>query len=47
MERMNTPIGQMLLVTDEHQRVRALDWHDHEDRLHLLMQGNTVAIPSC
>lgn len=48
MERMNTPIGQMLLVTDEHQRVRALDWHDHEDRLHLLMQrqyrGDTVML---
>lgn len=38
LERVPTPLGQMLLVTDEQQRLRAIDWHDHEDRMHLLMR---------
>ena len=38
LERVPTPLGQMLIVTDEQGRLRALDWHDHEDRMHLLMQ---------
>lgn len=38
LERIATPIGQMLLVTDNQQRLRAIDWDDHEARMHLLMQ---------
>ncbi|MFC0708705.1 methylated-DNA--[protein]-cysteine S-methyltransferase [Azorhizophilus paspali] len=38
LERVETPLGQMLLVTDEQGKLRALDWHDHEDRMHLLMR---------
>lgn len=38
LERIATPIGQMLLVTDAQQQLRAIDWHDHEDRMHLLMR---------
>ncbi|GLK61828.1 methylated-DNA--[protein]-cysteine S-methyltransferase [Azotobacter vinelandii] len=38
LERVETPLGQMLLVTDEQGRLRALDWHDHEDRMCLLMR---------
>lgn len=37
LERFSTPIGQILLVTDEQQDVRAVDWHDYEERMHLLM----------
>jgi methylated-DNA-[protein]-cysteine S-methyltransferase len=32
--RIGSPLGDLLLVTDEHQRVRALDFADHEARLH-------------
>lgn len=38
LERVPTPLGQMLLVTDGQQRLRAIDWHDYESRLHLLMR---------
>lgn len=38
LEKFPTPIGQMLLVTDEQQHVRAIDWHDYEERMHLLMR---------
>lgn len=38
LERMPTPIGELLVVTDMQDRLRAIDWHDHEDRMHLLMQ---------
>lgn len=38
IERLTTPLGQMLLVTDAQQRLRAIDWQDHEDRLHRLMR---------
>ena len=33
IESMETPIGQMLVVADEQQRLRALGWADLEDRL--------------
>jgi methylated-DNA-[protein]-cysteine S-methyltransferase len=37
--RMPTPIGEMRLITDERDIVRALDWDDHTDRmLRLLMR---------
>jgi methylated-DNA-[protein]-cysteine S-methyltransferase len=35
---MPSPIGVMRLVTDEAGRLRALDWDDHEERLHRLMR---------
>jgi methylated-DNA-[protein]-cysteine S-methyltransferase len=37
LERFPTPTGTMLLLTDEHHRVRALDWDDHEERLQRLL----------
>jgi methylated-DNA-[protein]-cysteine S-methyltransferase len=36
LERVNTPIGQMLIVTDSEQQLRALDWEDHERRMQKL-----------
>ena len=38
LERIETPTGPMLLVTDDQGRLRALDWEDHEDRMHRLMR---------
>ena len=33
LERIDTPIGETLLVTDEAETLLALDWADHEGRL--------------
>lgn len=38
LERMDTPIGLLLLVTDGQQRLRAVDWFDHEERMQELLQ---------
>jgi methylated-DNA-[protein]-cysteine S-methyltransferase len=38
LERLATPLGQMLVATDGQQRLRALDWHDFEARMHLLLR---------
>jgi methylated-DNA-[protein]-cysteine S-methyltransferase len=38
VERFNTPTGRMLIVTDDEQRLRAVDWEDHEDRMQRLLQ---------
>lgn len=38
LERMQTPLGQMLLVNDEQHRLRALDWFDYDERMHELMR---------
>ena len=45
--RLPSPIGTMLLLCDEQQRLRALDWEDHEPRLRLLLRrqyGDAVRI---
>ncbi|THD79941.1 MAG: methylated-DNA--[protein]-cysteine S-methyltransferase [Phenylobacterium sp.] len=33
LERMATPIGEALIVTDEHGRLRAFNWRDYEARM--------------
>jgi methylated-DNA-[protein]-cysteine S-methyltransferase len=38
LESLNTPTGAMLMVTDDAQRLHALDWQDHEPRLISLLQ---------
>ncbi|MGG4773371.1 methylated-DNA--[protein]-cysteine S-methyltransferase [Alcaligenaceae bacterium 429] len=38
LERAPTPLGEMLVVTDEQGKLRALDWEDYAQRLHTLMQ---------
>jgi methylated-DNA-[protein]-cysteine S-methyltransferase len=38
LERVNTPTGRMLLVTDDANRLRAVDWDDHEARMQRLLQ---------
>lgn len=37
LERLATPTGGMLLVSDERGRVHALDWQDHEQRMQRLL----------
>ena len=36
IERLKTPIGQMLIVTEREENVRAVDWTDCQERLHRL-----------
>ena len=38
LERIATPIGTMLVLTDDETGLRALDWDDHEDRLNRLLR---------
>jgi methylated-DNA-[protein]-cysteine S-methyltransferase len=38
IEQFSTPTGAMLLVSDDGDAVRALDWEDHAERLHHLMR---------
>jgi methylated-DNA-[protein]-cysteine S-methyltransferase len=38
IDRLNTPIGELLLVADGAGRLRALDWTDHEDRMLRLLR---------
>lgn len=45
LERVPSPLGEMLLLTDAGGRLRALDWHDHEDRLHRLLGRQYRGVP--
>ncbi|GAA5234634.1 methylated-DNA--[protein]-cysteine S-methyltransferase [Verticiella sediminum] len=38
LERLPSPLGPMLILTDEDGVLRALDWQDHEQRMHLLLR---------
>jgi len=33
VDHLQTPIGELLIVSDENRRIRAIDWHDFEDRM--------------
>jgi methylated-DNA-[protein]-cysteine S-methyltransferase len=47
IERAPTPTGVMLLLTDEKERLRALDWEDHEARMRRLLRlhyGDSVGL---
>lgn len=48
LERMETPLGEMLIVTDERGGLTALDWREHEARMRELMRkqyrGDTVVV---
>ncbi|WOB72716.1 methylated-DNA--[protein]-cysteine S-methyltransferase [Achromobacter xylosoxidans] len=37
-ERVATPLGQMLVLTDAQECLRAVDWHDYEPRMHALLR---------
>lgn len=38
LDRLDTPIGEALLVHDDRGRLRSFDWDDHEDRLLRLLR---------
>ena len=38
LERVATPTGAMLIVSDDEHRLRAVDWEDHEDRMWRLLR---------
>jgi methylated-DNA-[protein]-cysteine S-methyltransferase len=38
LECLNTPTGMMSIVTDDEDRLRAVDWEDHETRMQTLLQ---------
>lgn len=38
LDSLATPIGMLLVLADEQQRLRALDWHDYEARMHRLLR---------
>lgn len=38
LEALETPTGRLLIVTDEVDRLRAVDWQDHEHRLQRLLR---------
>ena len=37
IDRLDTPIGEMLIVMDHEGYLRAVDWADHETRMHRLL----------
>ncbi len=37
LSRRPTPLGEMLVLCDEHGRLRAVDWQDHEARMRALL----------
>jgi methylated-DNA-[protein]-cysteine S-methyltransferase len=48
LERVPTPTGAMLIVTDDEHRLRAVDWEDHEERMQMILRRrygeNAVAL---
>jgi methylated-DNA-[protein]-cysteine S-methyltransferase len=44
LDRLKTPIGVALLVTDEHGVLRALDWEDYEARMRELLRLQCGAV---
>jgi methylated-DNA-[protein]-cysteine S-methyltransferase len=38
LERFATPLGRLLLVRDDQDRLRAVDWEDHEPRMQRLLR---------
>ena len=43
IERLDTPTGRMLVVTDKEERVRAVDWEDCRPRIDLLLRRHCGA----
>ncbi|MFV9473326.1 methylated-DNA--[protein]-cysteine S-methyltransferase [Advenella sp. RU8] len=38
MSRMNSPLGEIILMTDDRQNLRVLDFADYDERMHDLLQ---------
>jgi methylated-DNA-[protein]-cysteine S-methyltransferase len=43
LDRVKTPIGALLVVSDDDGRLRAAEFHDHEDRMHRSLRLSTAA----
>ena len=49
LDRIRTPLGQALLITDSEYRLRALDWEDHAPRMQHLLRlhyGSSLSLAS-
>jgi methylated-DNA-[protein]-cysteine S-methyltransferase len=49
LDRIRTPLGQALLITDSEYRLRALDWQDHAPRMQHLLRlhyGSSLSLAS-
>jgi len=40
VERFNTPTGRIVIVTDDEDRLRGVNWEDHEERLRQWLLGH-------
>jgi len=38
VHELNTPIGELLIVSDREGNTRAVDWRDHEERMQRLLR---------
>lgn len=38
IDRLATPVGELLIVADSNEKLRVIDWTDHEDRMLLLLR---------
>jgi hypothetical protein len=38
IDRVGTPIGEMIIIADDDGNLRAVDWADHEERMLLLLR---------
>lgn len=38
LEQLDTPTGNVLIVCDQQDRLRAVDWEEHRDRMHRLLR---------
>lgn len=38
LDRLKTPIGELLIVSDRERNLRAIDWSDYEARMHRLLR---------
>lgn len=47
LERVPTPVGLMLICTDEQGFLRAVDWEDHEARMHRLFRQQYKGVDIC
>ncbi|WP_277967900.1 methylated-DNA--[protein]-cysteine S-methyltransferase [Sphingomonas echinoides] len=45
LSRVDSPIGEILLVTDAQGRLRALDFHDYAPRMHRLLERHYGLVP--
>jgi methylated-DNA-[protein]-cysteine S-methyltransferase len=41
VERLPTPLGGLVIVSDRQGRLRSVDWHDYEPRMHALLRRHT------